>query len=60
MEDVDVEDRRKGGGERKRRDKVDKKGSKGWILKKKDQMERQGKVVKATSKYTGRKRKIAF
>ena len=59
MEDVDVEDRRKG-GERKRRDKVDKKGSKGWILKKKDQMERQGKVVKATSKYTGRKRKIAF
>jgi len=60
MEDVDVEDRRKGGGERRRRDKVDKKGSKGWILKKKDQMERQGKIVKATSKYTGRKRKIAF
>ncbi|KAI1630723.1 S-adenosyl-L-methionine-dependent methyltransferase [Biscogniauxia mediterranea] len=37
-----------------------KKGSKAWILKKKEQMERQGKVVKASSKYTGRKRRIAF
>lgn len=37
-----------------------KKGSKAWIVKKKEQMERKGKVVKATSKYTGRKRRIQF
>ncbi|PSR81286.1 methyltransferase [Coniella lustricola] len=37
-----------------------KKGSKAWIIKKKEQMERKGKIVKATSKYTGRKRRIAF
>lgn len=36
------------------------KGSKAWIVKKKEQMERKGKVVKATSKYTGRKRRPAF
>ncbi|KAK7184159.1 hypothetical protein DPSP01_001203 [Paraphaeosphaeria sporulosa] len=36
------------------------KGSKGWILKKKEQMERKGKVVKANSKYTGRKRRVQF
>ena len=59
MDDVDVMDARRK-TERGRREKVDKKGSKGWIMKKKDQMERQGKVVKATSKYTGRRRKTAF
>lgn len=37
-----------------------KKGSKAWIVKKKEQMERKGKIVKATSKYTGRKRRTAF
>lgn len=37
-----------------------KKGSKAWILGKKEQMERKGKVVKASSKYTGRKRNIRF
>ncbi|RYP51835.1 hypothetical protein DL768_002911 [Monosporascus sp. mg162] len=37
-----------------------KKGSKAWIIKKKEQMERKGKIVKATSKYTGRKRRVAF
>ncbi|PHH82663.1 hypothetical protein CDD82_5203 [Ophiocordyceps australis] len=37
-----------------------KKGSKAWIVKKKEQMERKGKVVKSTSKYTGRKRRPAF
>ncbi|CCF35178.1 methyltransferase [Colletotrichum higginsianum] len=37
-----------------------KKGSKAWIVKKKEQMERKGKVVKSTSKYTGRKRRVAF
>lgn len=57
MEGVDVMDARNrgktGSGEIK-------KGSKAWIVKKKEQMERKGKVVKATSKYTGRKRRIAF
>ncbi|GAO15234.1 uncharacterized protein UV8b_04213 [Ustilaginoidea virens] len=37
-----------------------KKGSKAWIVKKKEQLERKGKVVKATSKYTGRKRRVVF
>jgi len=31
-----------------------------WIMRKKEQMEKKGKVVKASSKYTGRKRKITF
>lgn len=58
MEGVDVMDARRkmkaqGAGSNK-------KGSKAWIVKKKEQMERKGKVVKATSKYTGRKRRIAF
>jgi 18S rRNA (guanine1575-N7)-methyltransferase len=59
MEGVDVEDgRRRGRGERKRGE--EKKGSKAWIMRKKEQMERKGKVVKTSSKYTGRKRRIAF
>jgi 18S rRNA (guanine1575-N7)-methyltransferase len=37
-----------------------KKGSKAWIVKKKEQMERKGKIVKQTSKYTGRKRRPEF
>jgi 18S rRNA (guanine1575-N7)-methyltransferase len=56
MEDVDVLDprtKRSGPSEMK-------KGSKAWIIKKKEQMERKGKVVKSTSKYTGRKRRVAF
>ena len=61
LEGVDVQDARRRGVEgRKRKDKADRKGSKGWIMKKKDQMEKQGKVVKASSKYTGRKRRIQF
>ncbi|KAF1815476.1 S-adenosyl-L-methionine-dependent methyltransferase [Eremomyces bilateralis CBS 781.70] len=58
MEGVEVDDTRRRvrrGGE-----KGMQKGSKQWILRKKDRMERKGMVVKATSKYTGRKRKIAF
>ncbi|KAI0146784.1 hypothetical protein LQW54_003663 [Pestalotiopsis sp. IQ-011] len=56
MENVDVMDiRRKAAAQREI-----KKGSKAWIVKKKEQMERKGKVVKASSKYTGRKRRIAF
>lgn len=37
-----------------------KKGSKAWIIRKKEQMERKGKIVKATSRYSGRKRRTAF
>ncbi len=57
MEGVDVLDAR-----RKHREKGReiKKGSKAWIISKKEQMERKGKVVKSSSKYTGRKRKITF
>ncbi|SPN96683.1 related to N-methyltransferases [Cephalotrichum gorgonifer] len=57
MDGVDVHDSRRkvrsGSGEIQ-------KGSRAWILKKKEQMERKGKVVKNTSKFTGRKRRIAF
>jgi 18S rRNA (guanine1575-N7)-methyltransferase len=53
--DVDVEDRRRSG---KRRDgKVSRRDE---ILRTKARLERKGKVVKATSKYTGRKRRIQF
>ncbi|KYK56072.1 hypothetical protein DCS_08038 [Drechmeria coniospora] len=57
MDDVDVLDARKG---LKSNAVSIKKGSKAWIVKKKEQMERKGRVVKATSKYTGRKRRIQF
>lgn len=57
MEGVDVVDARKRHREKGREVK---KGSKQWILGKKEQMERKGKVVKSSSKYTGRKRKIQF
>ncbi|KAK5658931.1 hypothetical protein OQA88_1748 [Cercophora sp. LCS_1] len=57
MEGVDVVDDRRKGGSGKGEIK---KGSKAWIIRKKEQMERKGKVVKATSKYTGRKRRIQF
>ncbi|KAG5983109.1 hypothetical protein E4U55_000753 [Claviceps digitariae] len=59
MDDVDILDAR-----RKLKDNHHgaalKKGSKAWIVKKKEQQERKGKIVKATSKYTGRKRRVAF
>ncbi|KAL8795756.1 MAG: hypothetical protein Q9195_001808 [Heterodermia aff. obscurata] len=52
MDGVDIMDQRRGGkGGGRAAD--DRKGSKRWILKKKEQMERKGKVVKANSKYTG-------
>ncbi|PTB76336.1 hypothetical protein M440DRAFT_1422432 [Trichoderma longibrachiatum ATCC 18648] len=53
MDNVDVLDARK---RLKANNAQLKKGSKAWIVKKKEQMERKGKIVKATSKYTGRKR----
>ena len=58
MEGVDVMDQRRRARDRKKGE--EKKGSKAWIMRKKEQMERKGKVVKANSKYTGRKRRIAF
>jgi 18S rRNA (guanine1575-N7)-methyltransferase len=57
MDGVDVLDSRRSGKAGKGEIK---KGSKQWIIKKKEQMERKGKIVRATSKYTGRKRRIAF
>lgn len=57
MEGVDVHDSRRG---LKAGKGEIKKHSKQWIIKKKEQMERKGKIVRATSKYTGRKRRIAF
>jgi len=57
MEGVDVLDARK---KHKEKGRNVKKGSKAWILSKKEQMERKGKVVKSSSKYTGRKRHITF
>jgi len=58
MDGVDVEDARRKAKGMKRGE--ERKGSKAYIMKKKEQMERQGKVVKASSKYTGRKRRIQF
>ncbi|KAK4214809.1 S-adenosyl-L-methionine-dependent methyltransferase [Rhypophila sp. PSN 637] len=58
MDGVDVVDHRRNGNKSGKGEI--KKGSKAWIIKKKEQMERKGKIVKATSKYTGRKRKIQF
>lgn len=58
FENVDVMDGRKGMPVRKRGKEV--KGSKGWVLRKKEQMERKGRIVKPDSKYTGRKRRIQF
>ena len=67
MDNVDVVDGRKGAANRKKgkasgweRDGKERKGSRSWILRKKAQMERKGNVVKPSSKYTGRKRKVRF
>ncbi|KAH7369335.1 methyltransferase domain-containing protein [Plectosphaerella cucumerina] len=60
MDGVDVLDQRhKAASDRSGRGEI-RKGSKPWIVHKKEQMEKKGKVVKATSKYTGRKRRVAF
>ncbi|PWY62498.1 methyltransferase [Aspergillus eucalypticola CBS 122712] len=59
MNDVDVLDARKRAMERGKQ-ASSRKGDKAWILRKKEQMTRKGKVVKANSKYTGRKRRPAF
>lgn len=54
MDGVDVEDGRQ---VRKKGDSVSKRDE---ILRRKNRLEAKGKVVKANSKYTGRKRRIAF
>lgn len=58
MSGVDVLDARKKTKENKKRE--ERKGSKAWILRKKEQMERKGKIVKPSSKYTGRRRGPTF
>ncbi|KLJ11885.1 hypothetical protein EMPG_12978 [Blastomyces silverae] len=65
MDDVDVLDARKKAMAAQSQGKrgvnpAQLKGSKAWIMRKKEQMERKGKIVKTNSKYTGRKRRIAF
>ncbi|KAJ5468673.1 hypothetical protein N7475_006425 [Penicillium sp. IBT 31633x] len=60
MDDVNVLDARRKATEINNARGPPRKGDKAWILHKKEQMTKKGKVVKATSKYTGRKRRIAF
>lgn len=57
MEGVDVVDGRR---RMEKKKALERKGSRGWILKKKENMERKGKIVKQNSKYTGRKRGPVF
>lgn len=59
MNDVDVMDARRKAMEHSTAP-VSRKGDKVWIMRKKDQMAKKGKVVKANSRYTGRKRRPAF
>ena len=56
MEGIEVIEKKK--SDKKRGE--EKRGRKGWILDKKAKMERRGMVVKRDSKYTGRRRKIAW
>ena len=60
IDGVDVVERGKSNYERGRRGNMITKGSKQWILRKKEQMERKGKVVKNNSKFSGRRRRIAW
>jgi 18S rRNA (guanine1575-N7)-methyltransferase len=55
LEGVDIMDSR-----RRPRGNGIKKGSKAWIISKKEKTERKGKVVKASSRYTGRSRGPKF
>jgi 18S rRNA (guanine1575-N7)-methyltransferase len=60
MEDVDVEDARRIRGAVNGKGRLGGKGSKDWILGKKEKMRNKGKIVKMDSKYTGRKRRPKF
>ncbi|KZF24663.1 S-adenosyl-L-methionine-dependent methyltransferase [Xylona heveae TC161] len=55
---VDIVDARRKAENARR--KEERKGSKAWIMKKKDQLEKKGKIVKPSSKYTGRRRGPKF
>lgn len=60
-DNVDVEDgRRMRQAMQKNGGRGDVKGSKAWIIKKKEKMKGKGKVVKSDSKYTGRSRRVQF
>ena len=56
MDGVDVMDKRR---KAKEQSKV-RKGGRAWVMEKKERMERKGKIVKSSSKYTGRKRRPQF
>ena len=60
MDGVDIEDGRKMRHAMNGKRKAGGKGSKEWIMNKKEQMKNKGKVVKQDSKYTGRKRRPKF
>lgn len=60
MDDVSVLDARRKAQEIQHARAPPRKGDKAWILNKKEQMAKKGKVVKRSSKFTGRKRRIAF
>jgi len=68
LEGVEVHDTRGGGGGGAggrgvvgaRVQKKEIKGSRSWILRKKEQMRKKGREVGQDSKYTGRKRRIQF
>lgn len=60
MDGVDVEDSRRGNKKVKKIDYAHVKGTKAYINRKKGQMEAKGKVVKPSSKFTGRKRKTKW
>ncbi|KAI5810162.1 S-adenosyl-L-methionine-dependent methyltransferase [Peziza echinospora] len=63
MEGVEVHDSRgRSGGDGVKSGRItkEKKGGKKWILRKKEQMRKQGKEVGRDSKFTGRKRRIQF
>ncbi|KIX00371.1 uncharacterized protein Z518_10510 [Rhinocladiella mackenziei CBS 650.93] len=62
MEGIDIEDGRKirDAMQRGKKNGADAKGSKQWVLKRKEKMRGKGKIVKADSKYTGRRRGPKF
>ena len=62
MDGVDVEDGRKIARELsgKMKHGKEQKGGKKWIIRKKEQQRKKGKIVKADSKFTGRKRRPQF
>jgi 18S rRNA (guanine1575-N7)-methyltransferase len=60
MDDVSVLDARRKAQEINNARGPPRKGDKAWIMNKKEQMAKKGKVVKSNSKFTGRKRRIAF